>query len=464
MKYGCFFVVVIILLGAGCGGYYWYTEAHAPPEWFTEEVDQGDIRQSISATGSLSAVETVEVGCQISGIISSISVDFNDNVKVGQLLAVIDPSTYEAQVQQSTANLESAKASERNMAAQIDNLRATVLNSLADLHSAEANVRKTEVAIEDAERNFRRIKELFDRKLVATSDLDSAKTALDTQKAMLDAAKSSVEGLKAKQESIKAQIESAKAQHDGTFAQIRQNEAQLKIANINLSRTNIFSPIDGVIISRAIDAGQTVAASLQAPKLFVIANDLRKMQIDTALDEADIGKVREGQHVTFTVDAYKGRTFKGKVKQVRLSPTVSSNVVTYSVMIDVDNEELSLKPGMTANVEILVDQRKDVTRVPAKALFFKPPKTMNVSESRNVDENATNSARVWTLASDSTLVGIEISTGISDSKYTEVLSDTIKPGQLLIIAEKKAGDKSPTTTATSSGGKKQGGSMRLRIH
>lgn len=438
MKYGCIAIVLLMMLGLVGGGWYWYKQRNAPPTWNFEDVTEGEIRESISATGSLAAVTTVEVGCQISGIIASISVDFNDVVKEGQLIAQLDPSTYEAQVEQATANLENARANERNSVAQIQNLRASMLGAKADEQVGLANVRKAEVAVADAARNYKRMTELAARRLISQSDLDSAQTSFDSQKAALEAVKSQMATYMAKQESVTAQIAAGEAQHAGTFSQIKQMEALLNVSKINLSRTKIFSPIDGVIVSRKVDVGQTVAASLQAPTLFTIAKDMRRMQIETAVDEADIGKVKEGQTAQFTVDTFKGRTFKGRVSQVRLSPTVSSNVVTYSVMVMVDNDELLLMPGMTANVEILVDKREKVIRLPSRAMFFKPPTGYMPADLPPLPEGA-QYARVWILSSDSKPLPITVKTGLSGTRYTELVEGDLKPGQQLLVSDKASG-------------------------
>lgn len=437
MKYGCIAIVILLVVGLVGGGWYVYKLRNVPPTWNFEEVTEGEIRQTISATGSLAAVTTVEVGCQVSGIIASISVDFNDVVKEGQLIAQLDPSTHEAQVEQATANLESARSSERNSAAQIQNLRASMLGAKADEQVGLANVRKAEVAVADAERNYMRMKELATRRLISQSDLDSAQTSFDSQKAALEAVKSQMATYRAKQESVEAQIAAAEAQHAGTFSQIRQMEALLNVAKINLSRTKIFSPIDGVIVSRKVDVGQTVAASLQAPTLFTIAKDMRRMQIETAVDEADIGMVKEGQSAQFTVDTFKGRTFRGRVVQVRLAPTITSNVVTYSVIVMVDNDDLVLKPGMTASVDFLVEHRKNAIRLPSRALFFKPPEGYAPASLPDLPEGP-NYARVWILSSGSKPLPITVKTGISSNRHTELLEGDLKPGQNLLVSNKAA--------------------------
>lgn len=424
-------IFVILLLVAGIAYCFFSDSKIHSGAFITEPATIGNIRKSISATGSLAALTTVEVGSQISGNILKLFADFNDRVTAGQLLAQLDPATYEAQVEQAKANLENAIATLKISEAKIKNLEASMLAAKAEIQVNKANIRKVEVNVEDAERNYRRIKELFGKKLVSASDLDSALTSLESQKALLEGAKAQYESAKAGIMAIEAQIEAEKFQIEGAKARIKQMEAQMNIAKINLERTKIFSPIDGVVISREVDVGQTVAASLQAPRLFVIAQDLREMQINTAVDEADIGYVKEGQEVSFTVDAYRDKVFKGVVTQVRLSPIENSNVVTYSVMVNVNNDELLLKPGMTANVEIIVAKHENVLRIPNKALYFKAPTKMAEQQRKIANELATDSLPIWVKTTHPELRIIKI--GISNNEFIEVISDNIKEGDQIIV-------------------------------
>jgi HlyD family secretion protein len=320
--------------------------------------------------------------------------------------------------------------------AQVKNLEASLLNSRAEISISKANINKAKVTLEESERNYKRVEELFKRKLVSASDRDTAKTTLDSAKASYEVSLAQLESSKAKELSTRAQIDAANAQIEGAQARVRQMEAQLKVSQINLDRTSISSPIDGVVISREVDEGQTVAASLQAPKLFVIAQDLRKMQIDTAVDEADIGQVHDGQTVTFTVDAYKDKVFKGKIHQVRLMPIETSNVVTYSVMVNVENDELLLKPGMTANVEIIVGNKKDVLRIPSKSLYFKAPEELKAQLSDG--QTATDTIPIWVLENGKPSVK-SVKIGISNDRFIEVLSGDLAEGQTIIIGQGAAG-------------------------
>ncbi|BCB96745.1 RND transporter [Dissulfurispira thermophila] len=348
----------------------------------TEKVDRGDIIEAVTATGTVNAVTTVLVGTQVSGTIKHIYVDFNSPVKKGQLIAQIDPSTFEAQVEQAKANLFSAKA----------------------------NLQKAEAALIDAKRTMQRNRELFSRNLIAKSDLDTSET----------------------------NYEIAKAQVEAAIAQVAQTEAALKYAETNLRYTRILSPVDGIVVSRNVDVGQTVAASFQTPTLFNIAQDLTKMQIDTNVAEADIGKVKVGQDVEFTVDAYPDVTFKGRVYQVRNAPITVQNVVTYDVVVKVDNPEFKLKPGMTANVSIITDRKINVIRIPNAALRFKPSIIANAKSRKNYSVSEKKGLSVWVLQ-DGKPYNVKIKTGISDGSYTEIISGDIKERQEVIVEEVSRG-------------------------
>lgn len=305
--------VVLVLLAA-----WWWTHRKADDAggYRTTAVERGDIRVAISATGTLSAISTVTVGSQVSGQVTEVLVDFNDKVAKDQVIAKIDPSTYEAQIEQGNAQIA----------------------------SAQAQLRQAQATLRNAQLDYDRKASLGRQQLVAKSDVDQARAALDQ----------------------------AQAQVNSAQAQIRQQSASTQTTRVNLNRTVIRSPVDGVILTRTIEPGQTVAASLQAPELFTIAEDLSKMKIELAVDESDIGQVRAGQAVTFTADAFPNRQFKGVVDQVRMSATTTSNVVTYPVVVTVDNSDGTLLPGLTVNAEIEVSKRSDVLKVANAALRYKP--------------------------------------------------------------------------------------------
>jgi HlyD family secretion protein len=282
----------------------------------TATADRGEIVQTVGATGALQAVVTVQVGSQVSGIIQELRADFNSVVKKGAVVARLDPSSFEARVAQARANLTAARA----------------------------NVERSRATIEDTRQKYERAKQLFAEDLLPAADLETAK----------------------------ANYEGATAQLEASKAAVTQAQATLQQSEVDLEHTVIRTPIDGVVIARNVDVGQTVAASLQAPVLFVIANDLAQMQVNASIDEADVGKLKPGQAVTFRVDAFPERSFEGKVEQVRLQPTTTQNVVTYNTIISVRNDDLSLMPGLTASVSIETQHLEDVVRIPSAALRFRP--------------------------------------------------------------------------------------------
>jgi HlyD family secretion protein len=335
----------------------------------TENITRGDIITAVTATGTVNAVTSVNVGTQASGRITKLFVDFNSQVKKGALIALIDPALFQAAVDQAKANLANAKA---------------------NLDKAEA----TEV---DAKRTWDRYKNLFGRNLVAKSQMDTAETAYLTAAASTVAART----------------------------QVDQTAASLSLAETNLLYTKIVSPVDGTVISRNVDVGQTVAASFQTPTLFVIAADLTKMQIDTSVDEADVSNVKVGQDVDFTVDAYPDVTFKGTVFQVRKASAILQNVVTYDVVVQVDNKDLKLMPGMTAQVSIITSVVRNVVRIPNGALRFRP-----MENGKPV--GAGRGSAVWTLEN-SQPKRIPVKIGFSDGTYTELVSGDVKEGETIIV-------------------------------
>jgi HlyD family secretion protein len=333
MKRAILVLVIIVVIGAGAGAWY-FRRGGAEVSVETAPLSRGDVVESVGATGTLQAVTTVQVGTQVSGTISWLGADFNSIVTRGQVIARLDPSLFEAQLQQTRANLT---------------------QSQANLAKAESELGRTKIQLADAQQKFTRAKELASRNLLAQSELDSAKVTLD---------------------SAEAAVQSQQATVTQVRAAVRQSEASVNQSQVNLDHTVISAPIDGIVIQRNVDVGQTVAASMQAPTLFVIAADLREMQVNASVDEADVGRIRPGQHVTFRVDAYATDTFTGTVTQVRLQPVVVQNVTTYGTVIAVPNTELKLKPGMTANVRIEIARRTNVLRVPNAALRFRPTEEM----------------------------------------------------------------------------------------
>ena len=338
------FIIFIILASAGFLALGGLGGNGTNQKYRTVKVERGEIGSVVTATGTINPVVTVLVGSQVSGTIKALNADFNSRVQEGEVIAQIDPAIMEAQVEQAKANVLGAQSN--------------LMNSRANLQSVQANLVKAEVMVEDTKKTLNRYNELMKMSAIAQSALDTAQANYDSAVAQRDA--------------VKAQIEVAKAQIESAGAQVERDKAALKMVETNLRYTTIRSPVNGIVISRNVDVGQTVAASLQAPTLFTIAKDLTQMQVDTNMSEADIGRILMGQEATFTVDAYPEKTFHGRVSVIRNAPTIIQNVVTYDVVIQVDNKELKLKPGMTANVSVIIAHKDGVLKLPNAALRYRP--------------------------------------------------------------------------------------------
>lgn len=450
-------ILVIILLVVAVGIFAAFNlRGKGPVQYYTAPVETGEIKQVVEATGTINAVITVQVGSQVSGTISRLYVDFNSHVKKGQLIAQIDPPLFEGALSQARADLENAKA----------NLAVAIANT--------AKARASEVQTKaDYERNLG----LSKQGVISQQSLDVARANAD---------------------SAAAQVTATLAQENQARAQVQQKEAAVQVAQTNLDYTIIHAPIDGTVVARNVDVGQTVAASLQAPTLFTIAQDLTKMQVYAKTDESDVGQIRSGQKVTFKVDAYPRETFSGTVSQVRMNSTVVQNVVTYDTIIDFDNPELKLFPGMTAYVSIPVATAANVLKVPNGALRYKPdlpPEEIRaLYQKSGIPENAGgrknapasqaesapmsgartpaagsrkggagggstpvspesqvpryDSQVVWKLAPDKSLQPVRIKTGITDHTFTEVVQDLngeLKAGDELItgVAQGRASANAP---------------------
>ena len=329
-RLGLAFLALITL--AACGYLAWrsFGTAGDAPKYKLAKAEIGPLTSIVSSTGTLNPVVSVQVGSQVSGQIKELYVDFNSPVRAGQLIARIDPETFQLRVRQAEADLESTRASVAVQKAEVARVTATLM---------------------DAQRDLERKKMLVEKGFISAADRDKAQAAYDVAKAALDV---------------------ALAQANNSSAVVRQRESQLAQARVDLERTAIRSPVDGVVVKRSVDMGQTVAASLQAPELFIIAKNLTDMQVDTSIDEADVGRIAVGQKATFTVDAFPGRSFSGQVTQVRKAATVVSNVVTYIVIVSAANPDLTLLPGMTANVRVITAEKERALRVPNAALRFRP--------------------------------------------------------------------------------------------
>lgn len=441
-------VLIIVLLLAGVGIFTAFQLRNkGPVQYYTARVETGEIKQVVEATGTINAVTTVQVGSQVSGTIARLYVDFNSKVKRSQVIAQIDPALFQGAISQAKADLENARA----------NLAVAVANT-AKARAAEVQMRA------DYERNLG----LSRQGVISQQSLDLARANAD---------------------SATAQVKATLAQEEQARAQVQQKEAAVQVAQTNLNYTTIHAPIDGTVVARNVDVGQTVAASLQAPTLFTIAQDLTKMQVYAKTDESDVGQIRAGQKVTFKVDAYPRDIFLGAVSQVRMNSTVVQNVVTYDTIIDFDNPDLKLFPGMTAYVTIPVATATNVVKVPNSALRYKPdlpadeiralyqksgipegpgvrPQTAKTGAER---KGATNGAAgaglgapraaesqgprydtqvVWKFLPDKSLAPVRIKTGITDHTFTEVvqeLNGTLNPGDELVtgVAQGRASNGAP---------------------
>jgi HlyD family secretion protein len=359
--------------------------------YLTAAVDRGDVVAKVSASGSLSALVTVDVGTQVSGRVQSLLADFNSQVKKGELIAKIDPALFQGAVAQARANVV----------------------------AAEGNLARLAVQADDARRQSERARQMFDQRLISENDRDTALTAARAAEAAVRQAR----------------------------GQLEQAQSALQQAETNLRYTDIRAPTDGIVISRAVNVGQTVAASLAAPVLFTIAQDLRLMEVHTNVSESDIGRLQAGMPASFTVDAYPGETFRGTIRDIRNAPQVVQNVVTYDAVIDVSNADLKLKPGMTASVTVISARRDGVLRIPNSALRFRPPSAdgaKNGSGSAGAarptgggrpvrPERASDERVVWVL-SGKNMARRRVQTGLTDGTFTEVVGGEVAEGDQVITS------------------------------
>ena len=407
------FMIGVAAVGLAIGGYVFFNgERKAPIRYRTAGVERGPVVSIVSATGTINPVVSVQVGTQVSGMIKSLHVDFNSRVKAGDTVAVIDPEPFIARREQAFSNLEMA--------------RSTVARAKTDLAQRK--------------RELDRLQSLVAQQFVSQNDVDVALT----------------------------NYQSAEAQVRVVEAQVKQAEAGLNSSELELKYTVIRSPVDGIVVARNVEVGQTVAASFATPNLFLIALDLTKMQVDTNVSESDIGGITEGKGATFTVDAYPGVQFAGVIRQVRLAPINVQNVVTYNVVVAVNNQDLRLRPGMTANVSIVVAQKDHVLKVPNAALRFSPPQGDRPTGpgSEGIGSNADGRAgrgrpavvaaesggqtrKVWKLGASDDLEPMTIQTGISDGVSTEVVAGAVGEGDLVVVGidstrgERRPGDLPP---------------------
>jgi len=418
-------IMSVLAVGLAIGGYVFFNgERKAPVRYRTAAVERGPVISLVTATGTINPVVSVQVGTQVSGMIKSLHADFNSVVKAGDIVAVIDPEPLRARRDQAASNLEMAKA----------------------------NVARARTDLAQRKRELDRVKSLVAQEFVSQNDVDVATT----------------------------NFQAAEAQMHVAGAQVKQAEAALNAVELELKYTVIRSPVNGIVVARNVEVGQTIAASFATPNLFLIALDLTKMQVDTNVSESDIGGIAEGKEATFTVDAYPGYLFAGTIRQIRLAPINVQNVVTYNVVVSVDNQDLRLKPGMTANVSIIVAQRDAVLKVPNAALRFTPP------AAGQADRSATGGGRpakgsgaelaagagkgtmalsrtIWKIGPSGELDPLHVQTGISDGLATEIVSGELSEGELVVVGiERPKGERGGSDLPPGFGSGGQRGPSRNR--
>ena len=506
------------LVVLGLAALYFWGSQTGTTQYLTARVERGNLRNTVTATGTLQAVTTVQVGSQASGTISALYADFNSVVKKGQVVAQLDPAVAKAQVDQARANLEQAKANLQQARAAVTNSRAgvsdaqardlaarsTALNNKAGVSGAQANLAVLKAQQDDAQSFLKQQESLLKSGVVPQRDYDVALTAYKAaearynqaaaqlNQAVLSEQSASGAGIAQSQAQVQqsqAQVQQSQAAVQLAQAQIQQNEAALRMAEVNMAHTTITSPIDGIVVSRAVDVGQTVAASLSAPTLFTIANDLTQMQVIANIDQADIGLVEQAKSVKFSVDAFPGKNFDGKIEQMRLNPTNVQNVVTYNVVIDVNNPEQKLKPGMTANLTITIDERNNVLKVPNSALRFIPQdatgqktgdagagnsngqgrRRQQTDNANGGDQSSTpqgSEARfapptspvlagqtrlVWVLGADGKPQSRRIKVGLTDGVSTEVVEGNLQEGEMVVTGQTLSSAKAQTSATPAPG-------------
>jgi HlyD family secretion protein len=503
----------VVLAVLGVAAYYYWGNQSSAPQYMTAKVERGNLRNTVTATGTLQAVTTVQVGSQASGTLSALNADFNSIVKKGQVIAQLDPSVSKAQVDQARANLQLARAGLQQSIAGVAGSRAgvsdaqakmlaarsTVQNNQSGVSSAQANQAVLKAQLDDALAFLKQQEYLMKSGVIAQRDYDLANTAYKTAEARYNqavaqvnqavlsqqsSAGSGVAQSQAQVQQSQAQVQQTQAQVQQAQAQVQQAEAALRLAEVNLAHTTITSPIDGVVVSRDVNVGQTVAASLSAPTLFTIAGDLTQMQVIANIDQADIGVVEQAKSVKFSVDAFPGKDFDGKIQQMRLNPQNVQNVVTYNVVIDVNNPDQKLKPGMTANLTITIDERNNVLKVPNSALRFTLTDAAGQPvgriangagswggpggqsrQGRQQNENTGSSSgstaapqgaqqngerqfapasapvlegqtrRIWVMGQDGKLQSRRIKVGLSDGVSTEVIEGALQEGELVVTGQ-----------------------------
>jgi HlyD family secretion protein len=419
---------VVIALAAGVE--LWRMHSANAINYDTVPVERGTIQASVTASGTLNAVVDVQVGSQVSGNIKALHADFNTKVTKGQLVAEIDPEVFQTLVDQAAAALASVHSAALTASAQVQKANSDLAVTVASEKAAESVMAKDRANRLNATNQYQRQDTLFTRGILAQTDHDLAKAALDAAEAQVSADQSQIEASKQTIQSAQAQVGVVQAQLGSAHDQERQSQASLEQAKINLARTRITAPVDGIVIARRMDVGQTVAASFAAPTIFEIAQDLTKMQLDTNVDESDIGSISAGQSATFSVDAYPGNTFRGQVAAVRKAPINAQNVVTYDVVISVSNPDLKLFPGMTANARIMTARLDNALKVPNAVLRSHPAPA--VLTQLSLPAAAASKQQVYVVRGGS-LQAAPVTFGLSDGKYTAITSGDLHEGDKVVV-------------------------------
>lgn len=443
-----FAMAALIALGAAGAYVYWSNQESV--QYTTARVLRGDLESTISATGSCNAVVMVQVGSQVSGNIKELHADFNTKVKKGQLVALIDPAVFQARVDQTQSNLESARSSVVSARAQIKKVEADVAASRANIANQKANVVRARSAVADAKNKLARREEMLQQGILSREDRDSAQAVYDQAMAGLEAAEAQLVSAQSNLEAALAQQDVAQTQLISAESSVKQNQASVQQAMLDLEHTRITAPVDGTVIARNMDVGQTVAASFSAPTLFQIAQDLTKMQVDTNVDESDISRVQLNQTATFTVDAYPGTVFQGLVQQIRKAPLNVQNVISYDVVVRIDNEDLKLFPGMTANVRILVEKASGVLKIPAAALRFRlseagAPAAKQKGGAATGGKNRPVEQTIYVLGTDRKPRPERVRLGIGDGNFVALAAGNITEGDLVITGYAAGQSTTPAT-------------------
>ncbi len=446
-------LVLVLALIAGIIALSLWNQRAVSEQFVTANVDRGSISHTVTATGTLEAVTTVQVGSQVSGTISALYADYNSRVRKGEIIAQLNPTIFKAQVESARANLVAARASSADAEARKLAAQSTIENQRDAVTSAAANLEALKVQRDDALDVLRQQESLAAGQVISQRELESARADYKSAEARYQQAVAQLGQARTLEKSAtRSGLAQAEAQVKQAAAQALQAEAALRQAEENLRNATIYSPIDGVVVSRNVDVGQTIAASFQAPTLFTIANDLTHMQVIANIDQADIGVINQNNRLSFTVDAFEDKTFAGTIRQIRLSPQTVSNVVTYKVVIDVDNPEQKLMPGMTANLIVTTAERNAVLKIPNAALRFTPQgatlektgatpneQDTGTNESPGAAASSGRTRTVWVPDKDNNPQSRKIRVGITDGINTEVIEGELKEGEQVIISRKLEG-------------------------